>query len=154
VTLKAASEAAMLMADGRDEQTLARGIIEVHGTEAAGVARSNARTAALAGQPMQAKSWIRVLGIIQRHPQGPRHPAAAPARRDITGRIAVMHISLAGSRTSGFKKWADAHHPGNDGDWLGGATPVAIVVPLVDPGEPTQEHQNLPWRIPGVGGAF
>jgi hypothetical protein len=49
-----------------DEHTLARDMIDVHGVEAATVARENARAAALAGQAMQAKSWIRVLGIIQR----------------------------------------------------------------------------------------
>ena len=52
--------------DGADEQLLARDMIEVHGMEAAVVGRDNARTAALAGQRPQAKSWIRVLGIIQR----------------------------------------------------------------------------------------
>jgi len=55
-----------MMEDGSDEQMLARSIIEVHGAEAAIIARGNARSAALAGQPSQAKSWIRVLGIIQR----------------------------------------------------------------------------------------
>ncbi len=54
-----------MMEDGSDEQMLARSIIEVHGAEAAIIARGNARSAALAGQPSQAKSWIRVLGIIQ-----------------------------------------------------------------------------------------
>lgn len=49
-----------------DAQSLARDMIEVHGMEAATVARNNARGAALAGQAAQAKSWIRVLGIIQR----------------------------------------------------------------------------------------
>ncbi len=54
-----------MMEDGSDEQMLARSIIEVHGAEAAIIARGNARSAALAGQPSQPKSWIRVLGIIQ-----------------------------------------------------------------------------------------
>ena len=49
-----------------DEQQLARNIIEVHGAEAAVIARGNARDAALAGQSVQAKSRIRVLGFIQR----------------------------------------------------------------------------------------
>jgi hypothetical protein len=52
--------------DGADEQLLARDMIEVHGAEAAIVARGNARTAALAGQKPRARSWIRVLEIIQR----------------------------------------------------------------------------------------
>lgn len=52
--------------DGADQQRLARDLIEVHGHEAPAVARDNARTAALAGRPIVAKSWIRVLSIIQR----------------------------------------------------------------------------------------
>jgi hypothetical protein len=54
------------MTDGSDERTLADDMIDVHGVEAATVARENARTAALAGEAMRARSWIRVLGIIQR----------------------------------------------------------------------------------------
>ena len=49
-----------------DERLLARNMIDVHGAEAATVARANARSAALAGQPGPARSWIRVLSIIQR----------------------------------------------------------------------------------------
>ena len=52
--------------DGADRQKLAQDLIAVHGNEAPTVARGNARTAALAGQPVLAKSWIRVLSIIQR----------------------------------------------------------------------------------------
>ncbi len=60
-----------MMADGSDdEQRLVRGIIDVHGAEAAAIARGNARSAALAGQPSQAKSWIRVIGIIQQQQAG------------------------------------------------------------------------------------
>jgi hypothetical protein len=58
------------IADTAVEQALARDMIAVHGTEAAVVARQNARSAALAGQPTQAKSWIRVLGNIQRQQPG------------------------------------------------------------------------------------
>jgi hypothetical protein len=49
---------------------LARDLIEVHGNDAPTIARGNARTAALAGQPMLAKSWIRVLSMIQRQQAG------------------------------------------------------------------------------------
>ena len=65
-----------MMADGSDEGLLARNMIDVHGAEAANIARANARGAALAGQPMQARSWIRVLGIIQR--QRAAQPVASP----------------------------------------------------------------------------
>jgi len=58
------------MADDSDEQLLARSIIDVHGAEAATIVRGNARGAALAGQLAQAKSWIRVLGMIQRQQAG------------------------------------------------------------------------------------
>ena len=56
--------------DGADQQRLARDLIEVHGNEAPTIARGNARTAALAGRPIVAKSWIRVLSIIQRQQAG------------------------------------------------------------------------------------
>ena len=61
-----------MMDNGSDEQLLARNMIDVHGAQTAMIARENARSAALAGQPAQAKSWIRVLGHIQRYQQ-PRH---------------------------------------------------------------------------------
>ena len=57
-----------------DERRLARDMIEVHGAEAAAVARRNARSAALGGQPMLARSWIRVLAIIQREGPPKRRP--------------------------------------------------------------------------------
>ncbi len=53
--------------------SLGRDMIGVHGLNAATVARDNARGAALAGQAMQAKAWIRVLGTIQRQ-QAARAP--------------------------------------------------------------------------------
>ena len=54
------------MPDDSEEDALARDMIEVHGDEASGIARANARTAALAGAIASAKHWIRVLGVIQR----------------------------------------------------------------------------------------
>ena len=54
------------MTKGSDEELLARNMIDVHGAEAVTIARGNARGAALARQPAQAKFHIRVLGIIQR----------------------------------------------------------------------------------------
>ena len=55
------------MVDDHGEELLARNMVAVHGAEAATVARANARGSALAGEPARAKSWIRVLGIIQHH---------------------------------------------------------------------------------------
>jgi len=55
-----------------DEPALALDMIEVHGAAAAVVARENARIEALAGRTSQAKSWVRVLGIIQRRQTGQR----------------------------------------------------------------------------------
>lgn len=64
-------------ANDTDGEALAHDMIDVHGMEAAIVARANARDAALAGQAALAKSWIKVLGIIQRRQPGsnPRHVA-------------------------------------------------------------------------------
>jgi hypothetical protein len=56
-----------VMTEETDDHRRARGIIEVHGDAAATVARDNATSAALAGQAVQAKSWIKVLSIIQQH---------------------------------------------------------------------------------------
>lgn len=53
------------MPDDIYERTLARDMIEVHGTGAEKIARENARTAAQAGNPALAKRWIKILGIIQ-----------------------------------------------------------------------------------------
>lgn len=54
------------MSDDSDENALASDMIEVHGVAASGVARTNARTAALAGAAASAKRWIRILEMIQR----------------------------------------------------------------------------------------
>ena len=60
----------MELSDESDEHTVARDMIEVHGAEAPTVARENARAAAFAGQVARAKSWIWVLGLIQRRQAG------------------------------------------------------------------------------------
>jgi hypothetical protein len=65
-SLDATIDEVTVIADGAEDSALARDMIEVHGTEAATVARDNARAAALGGQALRAKSWIRVLGMIQR----------------------------------------------------------------------------------------
>ena len=59
VSFNTAIDEATVMPNGSDDHKLARDMIEVHGTEAATVARENARAAALAGQALQAKSWIK-----------------------------------------------------------------------------------------------
>ena len=59
-----------MRADDAAGQALARDIIAVHGPAAAAVVRQNASAAALAGQTIQAKSWIAVLGSIQRQQTG------------------------------------------------------------------------------------
>jgi hypothetical protein len=66
------------MIDAAGEKLLARNMMDVHGTEAATLARENARGAALAGQSAQAKSWIRVLGRIQKSMQS-SSPGNRPA---------------------------------------------------------------------------
>jgi hypothetical protein len=56
----------VVLAEECDDHLRADGLIAVHGDTAAAVARGNATSAALAGQAVQAKSWIKVLSIIQR----------------------------------------------------------------------------------------
>jgi len=48
------------------DDDLAGAMIEVHGDHAAGVARSNARGAAVAGQLASARNWLKVVAAIQR----------------------------------------------------------------------------------------
>ena len=50
---------------GADAASLARDMMEVYGGKAVTIARHNARAAALASQPQQAKSWLRVVDLIQ-----------------------------------------------------------------------------------------
>lgn len=66
-----------------------------------------------------------------------------------------MYISLANSRAQGFKKWSDAHRPGdNDDDNSGGATPIALTEPPGDDREAIKETPHQPWLVPGVGSSF
>jgi hypothetical protein len=55
-----------MMPNAADENALAHNMIEVHGIEATGIARANARAEAVAGEIVAAKSWLRVLREIQR----------------------------------------------------------------------------------------
>jgi len=71
------------MPDDPDDDALARDLIEVHGAGAAGVARGNARAAALAGAIVMAKRWIHVLTAIQRQQRRP----APPSERINSGEI-------------------------------------------------------------------
>jgi hypothetical protein len=65
-----------------------------------------------------------------------------------------MYMSLVNSRMHGFKKFWDAHRPGNDDDdGSGGATPIALAEPC-DDGEVTKEPPHRPWLVPGVGTSF
>jgi len=73
--------AVTVIADGDDAWSLARDMIEVHGVvAAAAVARENARAAARDGQVTRAKSWIKVLGVIQQHLSGGASSTVADAR--------------------------------------------------------------------------
>jgi hypothetical protein len=54
-------------------EQLARDMIDVHGVDAAQVARDNARTAACAGQFIEARKWLRLVELIQRRA---RHDSA------------------------------------------------------------------------------
>jgi hypothetical protein len=78
VSLDTVIDEAMVVTNGADQPSLARDMIEVHGAEAAAVARDNARAAALGGQTPRAKFWIRVLGLIQRQQAGKAIPPRGP----------------------------------------------------------------------------
>jgi hypothetical protein len=69
------------MTDAADEELLARNMRDVHGAEAATLARENARGAALAGQRAQAKCWIRVLGSIQQREASKSMQSSSPDKR-------------------------------------------------------------------------
>ena len=71
------------MPDDPDDDALARDMIEVHGTQAAGVARDNARSAATAGAIVTAKRWVHVLTAIQRQ----QRLSLAAANRITSGEI-------------------------------------------------------------------
>ena len=61
-----------------------------------------------------------------------------------------MHISLTTSRTVGFKRWSDAHHPSNDDEGPGGAKPVAIAILPQGARAAIEGSLHSPWRVPGV----
>ena len=89
------------MIEGSDEHKLAHDMIDVHGWEAATVARGNARAAALAGQAIQARSWIRVLEIIQRRQAG-KASAIATTAGSSTGDpedLTMMFIAMQTARS-------------------------------------------------------
>jgi hypothetical protein len=65
-----------------------------------------------------------------------------------------MYISLANRREDGFKKWWDAHQPGNDDDTPSGAAPIPITEPPCDDSGVIQEQPHYPWIVPGAGGSF
>lgn len=155
-----------VITDSADEPSLARDMIEVHGVEAATVARANARAVALGGQVLRAKSWIRVLGMIQR-PQAAKVPPkitdiSLALKRTKVGfiykrvrlrSVILMQSSPAAKLATDFKKWFIAHPPStNDDDNLVRATPIALTAPHLDDqviAPPEQPHR--PWLVPGVG---
>jgi hypothetical protein len=65
-----------------------------------------------------------------------------------------MYISLALSRTSGFKKWSGDHQTGVDADQRGGATPVGAALPLAVEPEAMHMEPHCPWRVPGTGASL
>ena len=80
------------------------------------------------------------------------------ASADSTGETAVprgpchaVRWAMATEFVRGFKKWWDAHQPGNDDDTPGGATPIAITEPPCDDCDVIQEQPHYPWVVPGAG---
>jgi hypothetical protein len=64
-----------------------------------------------------------------------------------------MYISLATSRTTGFRKWADIHQP--TGDQPARTPQGSLPPPVFDHSvTPLPARPYRPWAIPGVGSAF
>jgi hypothetical protein len=59
-------------------------MIEVHGPEAATIARNNARSAALAARLPEAKSWLRLIALIQRQQADKKTLPRGPGRSCLT----------------------------------------------------------------------
>jgi hypothetical protein len=95
-SLDVTNDGVTVIADGADDLALARDMIEVHGAEAATVARDNASAAALSGQALRAKSWIRVLGMIQQQQKHERHSLVG---HRVLGGLWVKWLHLHLSRT-------------------------------------------------------
>jgi hypothetical protein len=96
--------------------------------------RAHQTAAGELGIGLRGASW-RWRGCAAPIGSGPSPPDA---------RITAMYISLADSLSYGFRKWADAHRPGNDDDPSGGATPIAIAVPPVGVAAATPEAAASP----------
>jgi hypothetical protein len=65
----------------RDSDALARDMIDVHGPAAAGVARENARVAAVAGRAVEARNWLRLVDAIQRRAVRPEEATVVRPKR-------------------------------------------------------------------------
>jgi hypothetical protein len=75
----------MAIPEGLDVEAFAHDIIDVHGSGAAELAREKARTAILSGRIAPAKSWLKVLAMIQRQ-QAARVELARPAQEEASTR--------------------------------------------------------------------
>jgi hypothetical protein len=64
---------------------------------------------------------------------------------------AIMGISM-NTRTSGFRKWSEAHDPKITGARAVAGEAAVIPVPALDQAIITPEEQpHRPWRVPGAG---
>lgn len=61
----------------RKDDERARDLVEVHGLDAAAVARDMARAAARAGRLAEARNWLQLVDLIQRRVRSP--PVASDA---------------------------------------------------------------------------
>jgi hypothetical protein len=70
---------------------------------------------------------------------------------EIQKRTPIMGISM-NSRTSGFRKWSEAHDP-KIADARAVAVEAAVIsAPELDQGVTTQKEQShRPWLVPGAG---
>jgi hypothetical protein len=69
----------------------------------------------------------------------------------ISERTPIMGISM-NSRTSGFRKWSEAHDPKIAGARAGAGEGGVIAAPDLDQEATTPAEQpHRPWLVPGAG---
>jgi hypothetical protein len=70
---------------------------------------------------------------------------------EIQKRTPIMGISM-NSRTSGFRKWSEAHDPKIANARAVAVEAAVISAPELDQGVTTQKEQShRPWLVPGAG---
>jgi hypothetical protein len=148
-----------MMAADIDQGLPACNMIDVHGAQAAAIARENVR-----GTRRKGSAGAVVDQGARRHPapadrQGSTAPRTGQSvTSDFKGKISkrktTMDSSLMHGLSGSFKKWSDADRPYDDDDEGKGVPHVPIFDPPVDDPAGIPEHPHQPWLVPGTGSSF